>query len=90
MKIKSKKLTPEAINWMAPVKVKGGWLYKCDGMPRIMGCGEEVVVSRQWVRTGLKSTGWLVCNGLDDDGEDDPTVGLSFCPNCADIVLSIK
>lgn len=67
---------------------RGGWLYRCDGMPTLMGCGAEVVVTRRLVRVGKKSTGWLVCYGLDegpgDDGKGhDLDVVLTFCPRCA-------
>jgi len=73
---------------MEPVpKVPGGWLYRCDGMPTMRGCGEETIVSRKYLRTGLKSTGWLVCNGQNDDGSDDLEVALVFCPSCTLIVL---
>ncbi|HEY9352593.1 MAG TPA: hypothetical protein VIP28_05055 [Nocardioides sp.] len=65
---------------------KSGWLYRCDGMPSIQGCGNEVVISRRFVRVGLKSTGWLVTYGLNDDGSDDLDVVLTFCPSCAAVV----
>lgn len=78
-------------------RVDGGWLYKCDGLPTLMGCGAEVVVSRRWARVGVKKSGWLVCYGRepktpdtpfdDPDGwVDDVDVVLTFCPRCADVV----
>lgn len=78
---------------------KGGWEYKCDGMPTLMGCGQSIVVSRRFARVGLKSTGWLVCYGLepktpdtkfdDPDGfEEDKDVVLTFCPECTKVVQS--
>lgn len=74
-----------------------GWLYRCDGMPRLMGCGAEVVVTRRWTRVGAKGQGWLVCYGLEsiDSSKpiDDPAnlyedhdVVLTFCPACAAVV----
>lgn len=74
-------------------KVPGGWLYRCDGMPTMMGCAEEVVVTRRWSRVGTKSTGWLVCYGKDDPGQpgddgkgNDTDVVLTFGPRCAEVV----
>lgn len=64
---------------------RGGWLYRCDGMPTMRGCPEELIVTRRLARVGLKSTGWLVCYGRDEDG-DDLDVVLTFCPSCAAIV----
>lgn len=74
-----------------------GWLYKCDGMPTLMGCGSQVIVTRRWTRVGTKKSGWLVCYGLEpntpDAPVDDPTqwhededVVLAFCDSCAEIV----
>lgn len=77
---------------------RGGWLYRCDGMPRPMGCGAEYIVTRRLARVGTKSTGWLVCYGREPkpgtpgefadptQWEDDPDVVLTFCPSCAAIV----
>lgn len=74
---------------------RGGWLYRCDGMPRLMGCGEEIVVPRRWSKVGKKKSGWLVCYGLEpkpgtpgefddhDQWEEDHDVVLTFCPDCA-------
>lgn len=67
-------------------KVDGGWLYRCDGMPRVFGCGQDVVITRKYARVGTKSTGWLVTYGLNDDGSDDLDVVLTFCPSCAAVV----
>ena len=74
-------------------KVEGGWLYRCDGMPTMRGCGDEVVVSRRYARVGQKSTGWLVTYGQcfpDETGDDkhghDRDVVLTFCPSCAAVV----
>ena len=67
-------------------KVEGGWLYRCDGMPSMFGCGEDVVITRRFARPGMKSTGWLVTFGVDDDGTDDLDVVLTFCPSCAKVV----
>jgi hypothetical protein len=76
-------------------KVDGGWLYRCDGMPSMMGCGAEVVITRKFARVGVKSTGWLVCCGRefgDDPGDDgkgnDLDVVLTFCPSCRAVVES--
>lgn len=74
-----------------------GWLYRCDGMPRLMGCGAEVVVTRRWTRVGVKKSGWLVCYGLEPNTPDAPLtdrsqlhedhdVVLTFCPDCAAVV----
>lgn len=77
---------------------RGGWLYKCDGMPTLLGCGAEVTVPRKWTRVGLKrGSGWLVTYGLEpetldtdirdrDRWHDDPDVVLTFCPRCAKVV----
>jgi hypothetical protein len=69
---------------------KSGWLYRCDGMPRLSGCGAEAVVSRRFARPGTKSTGWLVTYGKsfpdekgDDEHGNDLDVVLTFCPECA-------
>lgn len=67
-------------------KEKGGYLYYCDGMPSLRGCGQEVVVSRRFARVGKKSTGWLVCYGIDFDGTEDLDVVLTFCPGCTAVV----
>ncbi|HTN56803.1 MAG TPA: hypothetical protein VL043_00900 [Protaetiibacter sp.] len=69
---------------------RGGWLYRCDGMPSMFGCGEELIVTRRLARVGVKSTGWLVCYGIEnvdgaggDDGKGhDLDVVLTFCPTC--------
>jgi hypothetical protein len=72
---------------------RGGWRYYCDGMPTLMGCGSEVVVTRRFTKVGKKATGWLVCYGRDlpedsDDGKgNDLDVVLTFCPRCAAVVL---
>lgn len=72
---------------------KSGWLYPCDGMPRLMGCGEEMIVTRRLSRVGEKSTGWLVTYGqcfpdetADDKHGNDLDVVLTFCPSCAEVV----
>lgn len=75
-------------------QVKGGYTYQCDGMPSHWGCGAEVTVSRRFARVGVKSTGWLVCYGIDtldgtggDDGKGhDFDVVLTFCPDCRAVV----
>lgn len=81
-------------------RVEGGWLYRCDGMPRITGCGSEVVVTRRWARIGKKKSGWLVTYGLEpkpefgdrarfdapEQWEEDHDVVLTFCPSCTIIV----
>lgn len=63
---------------------RGGWLYRCDGMPSQMGCGEELVVTRRLTRVGVKAgSGWLVCYGEGDKpGTVDRDVVLTFCPSC--------
>lgn len=79
-----------------PPKISG-WLYRCDGMPTLMGCGADIVVTRRWSRVGKKKSGWLVCYGLEpkhhearlDDREawvEDHDVVLTFCPDCAKVV----
>lgn len=72
---------------------RGGWLYRCDGMPRMSGCGEELVVTRRLSKVGLKSTGWLVMYGgcfpdekADDDQGNDLDVVLTYCPSCTVVV----
>lgn len=79
-------------------RVDGGWLYRCDGMPTLMGCGAEVIFTRRLARVGLKSSGWLVMYGLEpkagtpgrfDDPsqwEEDHDVVLTFCPRCTAVV----
>ena len=78
---------------------RGGWLYRCDGMPRLMGCGSDVIVPRRWTRVGKKSSGWLVCYGMEPNTPDAPfddasqwhedhDVVLTFCPSCAEVVES--
>jgi hypothetical protein len=74
-------------------KVEGGWLYRCDGMPSMFGCPQDVVVTRRFSRVGEKSTGWLVTYGRtspdepsDDNHGNDLDVVLTFCPSCAAIV----
>lgn len=74
-------------------KVDGGWLYRCDGMPTAMGCGDQTITTRRLARVGTKSSGWLVEYGLDDPdepGDDgkghDTDVVLTFCPKCAAVV----
>lgn len=69
-------------------RVKGGYEYRCDGMPSLAGCGEDVTVPRSWTRTGVKKSRWLVCYGLEDDGTADLDVVLTFCPKCAAVVLA--
>lgn len=64
----------------------GGYEYMCDGMPSPMGCGASVVVTRKFARIGVKKTGWYVCYGMEDDGEPDVDVVLTFCPRCAAVV----
>lgn len=71
-------------------RVDGGWLYLCQGMPRLMGCGEEWIVTRRVTRVGEKPSGWLVTYGRCDPGEpgddgkgNDTDVVLTFCPSCA-------
>jgi hypothetical protein len=74
-------------------KVEGGWLYRCDGMPSLRGCGGEIVVTSRYARVGTKSTGWLVTYGkcfpdeqADDKHGNDLDVVLTFCPSCAAVV----
>lgn len=76
----------------------GGYLYRCDGMPRLSGCGAEIIVPRKWARVGEKKSGWLVCYGLEpkpgtegrfDDPsqwEEDHDIVLTFCPECTKVV----
>lgn len=66
----------------------GGYEYTCDGMPTPMGCGEQIIVTRRFARSGIKKTGWLVCYGLNEDGSPDVDVVLTFCPRCAQVVLA--
>lgn len=67
-------------------RTDGGYLYRCDGMPTCMGCGEEIIVTRRWCRVGEKKSGWLVCYGLNEDGTPDTDVVLTFGPMCAAVV----
>lgn len=67
-------------------KVPGGWEFDCDGMSSLMGCPEDVTVSRRWTTVGTKKSGWLVTYGLDDGGADDLDVVLTFGPQCAAVV----
>jgi hypothetical protein len=81
-------------------RTPGGWLYTCDGLPRPMGCGAQVTVTRKWTRVGTKKSGWLVCYGFEpklefgdralfdepSQWEEDHDIVLTFCPNCAEIV----
>ena len=73
-------------------RVKGGYEYRCDGMPTLMGCGESVTVPREWTTIGIKKSRWMVCYGLLDvdgqeDMDEDMDVVLTFCPKCAAIVI---
>lgn len=72
---------------------RGGWLYRCDGMPTLRGCPAEWIVTRRLTRVGTKSTGWLVTYGkcfpdetADDNHGNDLDVVLTFCPECAAVV----
>lgn len=78
---------------------RGGWLYRCDGMPTLLGCGAEVIVPRRWSRVGKKKgSGWLAVYGLEpkpgaegwfdrpEDWQEDHDVVLTFCPSCAAVV----
>ena len=75
-------------------RVEGGWQYLCDGMPTtMMGCGEQVTVTRRWSTVGVKRSGWLVMFGVDDPGKpgddgkgNDTDVVLTFCPECRAVV----
>lgn len=69
-------------------RVKGGYEYRCDGMPTPMGCGESVTAPRAWTAPGVKKSGWVVWYGLDDDGTADLDVVLTFCPKCAAVVAT--
>lgn len=68
-------------------RVKGGYEYRCDGMPSLMGCGSDITVTRRWDRAGVKKSGWLVCYGLNEDDTPDTDVVLTFCPRCAQVVM---
>jgi hypothetical protein len=79
-------------------KVHGGWLYHCDGMPSMLGCGRTTIVPRRFNRVGRKKTGWLVCYGLEpntphsrfdspEEWHEDHDIVLTFCPECAEVVL---
>ena len=79
-------------------RVHGGWLYRCDGQPTMMGCGAEKQTSRKLTRTGVKKDGWTVVYGKEpkegteghvdkpDEWEEDHDVVLIFCPSCTLIV----
>lgn len=69
-------------------RVEGGYQYDCDGMQTLMGCGGQIRVTRPWVRVGKKKSGWLVCYGIDFDGTEDKDIVLTFCPECAVVVLA--
>lgn len=76
---------------------RGGWLYRCDGMPSMFGCGAEMITPVRLKRVGVKKSGWLVCYGLEPDSmdapfsdrsrwHDDHDVVLTFCPSCRKVV----
>jgi len=72
---------------------RGGYIYRCDGMPSLWGCSEQLIVTRKLSRVGTKSSGWYVCYGRDDPGEpgddgkgNDLDVVLTFCPECTKVV----
>ncbi len=74
-------------------KTDGGWLYICDGMPTLMGCGQQTVITRRFTHVGTKPSGWLVTYGkcfpdetADDKHGNDLDVVLTYCPSCAAIV----
>ena len=67
-------------------RVHGGYMYMCDGMPSLAGCGNDVVVPRMWSKTGTKSSGWLVIHAEDPDGTQHDDIVLTFCPSCAAVV----
>lgn len=74
-------------------RVAGGYEYACDGMPRLNGCGERVIVPRRWAKVGAKKSGWVVMYGqcfpdeaADDEHGNDLDVVLTFCPSCAEVV----
>ena len=64
--------------------------YICDGMPTLMGCGEEIEITRPYISGGwkIKSTGWLVIWPEEDDTDRDPNTLLHFCPSCALVVVA--
>lgn len=61
------------------------WVTVCDGMPRLMGCGQEIETSVPYKRPGKKKSGWLITYGYDGD-KDDKSYLCAFCPSCAVIV----
>jgi hypothetical protein len=62
-------------------------IYQCDGMPTMMGCPNETTTTRPFTRTGKKKSGWLVAEGIGDDGlAVVPQALLYFCPVCTAIV----
>ena len=67
----------------------GRWTTRCDGMPTMLGCGEEIETSVPYSRPSekLKPSGWLICYGKDWDGTSDRKIVLAFCPSCAEHVL---
>lgn len=69
----------------AGTAVGGMWRYQCDGYPSVFGCGNEITISRKYSKVGNKKSGWLVCYGIEDDGEDHDVV-LTFCPRCTKVV----
>lgn len=58
---------------------KGGYLYRCDGMPTQVGCGSEIVVRERgpWAFVTGGSTPVVVAAV---DGNDPPTVDVA-CPH---------
>lgn len=60
-----------------------GWLYECNGWPTIEGCEHYLVVQQRLVETGILVSGWLICFGLTDTGGNDPSIVLTYCPDCA-------
>lgn len=79
-------------------RVPGGYEYRCDGMPTMLGCVASLVITRRLSRPGEKRSGWLVIFGLEPkpgtpgrfdtpaDWTEDPDVVLTFCPTCAVVV----
>lgn len=66
------------------------WVTICDGMPTMRGCWNEIETTRPYKRPGKKASGWELMYGLNDDGTEDKTYLLAFCPSCAEIVRGQK
>lgn len=69
-------------------QLAGGWFTPCWGMPTLAGCPNEIQTIVPYVRPGLKKSGWLLTYAWDDvEKQDDKSMLLAFCPECAQVVI---